>query len=106
MWHEAIATFNAAGVGVGWRYYRDGGWLAKATRGHQTMAWLRVGPGEIRVTFSFPARLRNELEPALAPALREQVRDATGRSVAISLELTSTDLTYLQALVELKRRLR
>lgn len=106
VWDGALATFEAAGASVGWRHYRDGGWLAKATRGHQTMAWLRVGPGEVRVTFYFPARLRDELEPALAPDLRDQVRNATGRSIAISLKLTHPNLVHLHSLVELKQRLR
>lgn len=105
-WDEAAATFEAAGVSVGWRYYRDGGWLAKATRGHQTMAWLRVGPGALRATFYFPARLRGELESELAPQLREQANNAIGRSIAISLELASPDLTHLEALVGLKLRMR
>lgn len=43
--------FAEAGVLVSWRYYRDRGWLAKATRGNKTAAWPALEDGFVRVTF-------------------------------------------------------
>jgi hypothetical protein len=32
-------------MAIAWRYYRDGGWLVKATRGSKTVAWVNVARG-------------------------------------------------------------
>ncbi len=85
VWPQTVAAFEAAGVTMEWRYYRDGGWLAKVTDRRRTIAWMRVEPGLLRVTFYFPERLRETL--LAEPTLRAQIPDSTGRTIAVSLEL-------------------
>lgn len=104
VWATTVAAFEGIGATVEWRYYRDGGWLAKATKRTQTIAWLRVEPGHLRVTFYFAARFRELLldEEGIA-TLREQIADSTGRAIALSLELSETPAPdQLLALIALK----
>jgi len=99
-----VAAFEDAGATVEWRYYRDGGWLAKATSRRQTIAWLRVEPGQLRISFSFPAPLRDQLldEVALA-TIRDQIIEAPGRSIALSLGLSDASaLDPVVALIAVK----
>lgn len=103
-WATTVAAFEGIGATVEWRYYRDGGWLAKATKRSQTIAWLRVEPGQLRATFYFAARFRELLlaEAGIA-TLREQIADSTGRTIALSLGLGDTSsLDQLLTLVALK----
>lgn len=104
VWATTVAAFEGIGASVEWRYYRDGGWLAKATKRSQTVAWLRVEPGHLRVTFYFAARFRELLLDEVAIAtLHEQVAAATGRTIALSLELSETSTPdQLLALIALK----
>jgi hypothetical protein len=85
-WDQTMTVFAEAGVLVSWRYYRDGGWLAKATRGNKTIAWLAVEDGFVRVTFHFAERHRATL--AEADGLARQVRDRIA-AIAVSRRLLS-----------------
>ncbi len=105
VWATTVAAIEEVGSTVEWRYYRDGGWLAKATKRSQTIAWLRVEPGHLRVTFYFAARFRELLldEVGINATLREQVDAATGRTIALSLELGATSAPeQLLALIALR----
>jgi hypothetical protein len=107
VWATTVAAMEEIGATVEWRYYRDGGWLAKATKRSQTIAWLRVEPGHLRVTFYFAARFRELLldEGALDDTLREQVAASAGRTIALRFELSETStLDRLVALLALKVR--
>ena len=107
VWVRTVAGLEEVGATVEWRYYRDGGWLAKATKRSQTIAWLRVEPGHLRVTFYFAARFRELLldEVGIDATLREQVEAATGRTIALSLELRETSTPgQVLALIALKAR--
>ncbi|PKQ31607.1 MAG: hypothetical protein CVT62_07095 [Actinobacteria bacterium HGW-Actinobacteria-2] len=108
VWATTVAALEGVGATVEWRYYRDGGWLTKATKRSQTIAWLRVEPGHLRVTFYFAARFRELLLDEVAIAtLHEQVAAATGRTIALSLELSeASSLDQLLTLVALKARAR
>ncbi|WP_169923691.1 DUF3788 family protein [Propionicimonas paludicola] len=109
-WQEALDAFANAGVDVAWRYYRDGGWLAKATRGKATMAWMSVEPGLARITFYFPARLRETVlaSPDLDDTLRERVATTapTGKSLPVTLRLPDVPTSQVPIVLELKQRLR
>jgi len=109
-WLEALGAFADAGVDVAWRYYRDGGWLAKATRGKATMAWMSVEPGLARITFYFPARLRDTIlaSPDLDDTLRESVATTapTGKSLPVTLRLPDVPASQVPVVLELKQRLR
>ncbi len=109
-WQEALGAFADAGVDVAWRYYRDGGWLAKATRGKATMAWMSVEPGLARITFYFPARLRDTIlaSPDLDDTLRERIAAAApvGKSLPVTLHLPDFPASQVPVVLELKQRLR
>lgn len=107
VWATTVAAFEGIGATVEWRYYRDGGWLAKATKRSQTIAWLRVEPGQLRVTFYFAARFRDLLldEVGIDAALRDRVADSTGRTIPLSLELSDTSAPdQLPTLIAVKVR--
>jgi hypothetical protein len=90
-WEQTLAAFAEAGVPVSWRYYRDGGWLAKARRGNKTIAWLTVEDGFVRVAFHFAERHRAAL--AEADGLPRQVRERisgmalSGRLLSVTFEV-------------------
>ncbi|MBA3020626.1 DUF3788 family protein [Propionicimonas sp.] len=107
VWATTVAALEEVGATAEWRYYRDGGWLAKATKRSQTIAWARVEPGQLRVSFYFAARFRELLldEMGIDAAIREQVEAATGRTIALSLELGATSAPeQLLALIGFKLR--
>ena len=104
-------ALTAAGVTVGWRYYRDGGWLAKAVRGSKTVAWMSVDKGFARVTFYFAARLRDALcDAADVPArVRDEIKAgaAVGKLVPVTLELrTPADVADAEAVLGCKLKLK
>jgi len=109
-WQGALDAFADAGVDVAWRYYRDGGWLAKATRGKATMAWMSVEPGLARITFDFPARLREAIlaSPDLDDTLRERIATTatTGKSLPVTLRLPDVPASQVPIVLELKQHLR
>ena len=106
-WHGALAAAAARGVDVAWRYYRDGGWLARASRGGRTVAWLSVGPGLVKVAFYFAERHRALLveDAGLPRQLRERIASTAlvGRLLPVALELgAATDLPAFDELLRLK----
>lgn len=109
-WKEALDAFAEAGVDVTWRYYRDGGWLAKATRGKTAMAWMSIEPGLARITFYSPARLRETIlaSPDLDDTLRERIASATpvGKSLPVTLRLPDVAASQVPIVLDLKQRLR
>ena len=60
-WTMLTDHFADAGAPVEWRYYREGGWLAKAVGKGQTVGWLSVEDGYVRVTCYFAERHRISL---------------------------------------------
>lgn len=107
VWDELLAHLAGRGVDVSWRYYRDGGWLAKASHGGRTVAWLSVDPGLIRVAFYFAERHRGLLagQAGLPLGLRERVvaTGLVGRLLPVGVELApGADLAAFVELVRLK----
>lgn len=105
VWHELLSVCAAAGVQVQWRYYRDGGWLAKVTKGTKTIAWIAVDDGFVRVTCHFAARHRTMLIDAasLPDPVREQARTAPPGRKLLSLTVEvreASDVTTVQAVLE------
>ena len=109
-WQEALDAFAEAGVDVAWRYYRDGGWLAKVTLGKTTMAWMGVEPGAARITFYFPARLRDTIMAGseLDERLRVRIAGAApvGKSLPVTIVLPEDPAGQVPVILELKKRLR
>ena len=108
-WDLLTELMDAHGVVVGWRYYRDGGWLARASRGGRTVAWLNVAPGCVRVTFYFAERHRAMLvdDSELAPDLRARIATVAliGKLLPVSLELLNgPDVRDVGAVLHAKLR--
>jgi len=94
-------------MAITWRYYRDGGWLAKATLGSKTVAWVNVAPGCVRATCYFAERDRAGIadDRDLPVDVRNRVAVVApiGKSVPVSLEArTSEDVSTIGAVVRLK----
>ena len=97
------------GLTVCWRYYREGGWLAKATKGSKTVAWLNVVPGGARVTCYFAERDRARLveNPALPADVRDRIAVVAliGKLLPVSLEVReSADVEVVCTTLRIKRR--
>jgi len=110
-WHLLGGMLAEAGVIVEQRYYRDGGWLFKATKGSKTMTWMRVDRGFGRATFYFPERHRSTLEDAanLPTEVRQQIkeRQPMGKTLGVTLEVrTPEDVTTAKALLAYKLSLK
>ena len=106
-WDELTALIADAGAPLTWRYYRDGGWLAKATKGRKTIAWLSVAQGHCTITFYFAERHRSILtqDPALTEELRHRIATTalSGRLLPVSLDLhDSRHLPQVRALLDTK----
>jgi hypothetical protein len=107
VWEESTALFAGVGAPVSWRYYRDGGWLAKAVAGKKTIAWLTVDEGIVRITFYFAERHRATFRDAsaLSGGLRERI-EATpliGKLLPVTLEVrSSADVALVSAVLAIK----
>ncbi|MEU8538946.1 DUF3788 family protein [Streptomyces sp. NPDC048717] len=77
-WDALTRALTDAGVQVAWRWYRDGGWLAKAADRRRTIAWIAIEGDATRCSFHFAERLRDDLAslPDLPPELTRRVREA------------------------------
>jgi hypothetical protein len=107
VWEETTALFAGIGAPVAWRYYRDGGWLAKLVAGKKTIAWLAVEEGLVRVTFYFAERHRTALRdaPGLTGEVRERVEDTPliGKLLPVTFEIrSSVDVALVRALLTIK----
>jgi len=91
-------------LSLSWRHYRDGGWLCKALRGQQNLAWLAVWDRYFTVTFYFAARHRADLVALpIGADLRRQAAEAemTGRMLLLVIEVH--DAPDVEAVVEVMR---
>jgi len=111
VWHSLCHELKDDGVAAGWRFYSDGGWLAKAALHGKTVFWTQVDHGFARVTFYFAERHRNVLAEAmdLPESLRQQVagQRMTGKLLPVSLHLqTATDVEVIKAVMGYKLSLK
>jgi hypothetical protein len=107
VWDELVGLLTDAGATVGWRHYRDGGWLAKASRCGKTVAWLSVEDGFARCTFYFAERHRQVLAhaPGICDALRSRIAGVplTGRLLPVPLEVRGAeDTAQVRAVLAVK----
>jgi len=106
-WAATVAMLSNAGATPTWHYYRDGGWLAKATKGSKTIAWLAIDDGERpcgKLTFYFAERLRDDVlsSPGLSDERRQELvaTKPIGRSLPVQFDLdTTTDLKQVEAII-------
>jgi len=91
-WLELIDYLDANGISVSWKWYRDGGWLARAAKGSKTILWAQIDDaGYVSGSFYFAARLREALAdyPGLTPKQAREIRDVElcGKQVSVPFEL-------------------
>ena len=106
-WDQVTAALSELGAEVSWRYYRDGGWLAKATLGKKTIAWLAVEDGFVRVTVFFAERHRTMLGtlPGLPATTSGRIATTplSGRLLPVTTEVrTRDDMRIAQVTLEAK----
>lgn len=106
-WNLVITLLTDAGTVLSWRYYRDGGWLAKATLGKKTIAWLAVEDGFVRVTFYFAERHRTTLRnlPDLPRPTGERIAamPLSGKLLPVTFEIhTPEDADTARLILEAK----
>jgi hypothetical protein len=106
-WDELTTSVADSGALLVWRYYRDGGWLARATKGQKTVAWLSVAQGHATITFYFAERHRSILaqNPALTDEMRRHIAATplSGRLLPVTLEIhDSRHLHQVRALLAAK----
>ena len=111
VWDQLVGLLEESGLAMGWRYYRDGGWLARVTRGSKTVAWVNVAPGCVRATCYFTERDRGEIadDPDLPADVRDRVAAVAlvGKLLPVSLEArTSEDVRTIGTVLQRKLRLR
>lgn len=108
IWAELTALIADSGALLAWRYYRDGGWLARASEGRKTIAWVNVGQGHATITFYFAERHRSILahNPALTDEVRHQIATAalSGKLLPVTLDLHDRrHLPEVRALLAMKQ---
>ena len=55
-WQKFNEEFATHGLALEWRFYKDGGWLAKITHKTKTIIWGSVSDGYFSASFNFPAK--------------------------------------------------
>lgn len=111
-WDALLCAVADAGGAVAWRWYRDGGWLARAAKGRKTLLWANVDDqGFVDGSFYFAARLREAVAgmPGISADAAKSIRTSTlwAGTVAVPFELrTPADVDALQPLLAAKLTLR
>ena len=55
-WNVFVEKLSDYDVTVEWRYYKDGGWLAKCTHKKKNIIWASVSEGFFSTSFNFPEK--------------------------------------------------
>lgn len=109
-WTMLTDLFADVGATIKWRYYREGGWLAKAVGKGKTVGWLSVEDGYVRVTCYFAERHRIPLlgDEGLA-ALHPVIANTrlSGRLLPVTLEVRAvSDVETAKRVIAAKIRLK
>ncbi|MCL2735955.1 MAG: DUF3788 family protein [Propionibacteriaceae bacterium] len=107
-WAQWADVLASAGVDTAWRYYKDGGWVIRASRGSRTIAWMSVNRDYGRVTFLFAQRLRSTLVAAddLPEWIKDAARDAQ-KMLSLTIQIrTSADVADAHAVLRYKLALK
>ena len=92
-----------------WRFYKDGGWLAKITRKKKTLIWGYAEAGYFGTNFNFPNK-PHLLEGVLALDVSDKWKDSLitspkGAYFAMQIEVRSVaDLDDVYKMMEFKRK--
>jgi len=103
---EKLSDFEAS---LEWRYYKDGGWLAKITRKKKTIIWGSPEDGYFGASFLFsekPHLRAGVLELDISDELKNKlVSTPGGNFFSIAIDVYSeNDLPNVYKLIEYKKR--
>lgn len=95
-------------VDLAWRFYKDGGWLAKAARKKKTIFWGKAEDGRFEIAFHFNERSKQGvLELDISHDVKEIFSNAplNGRSLTtLKIDLCSeSQLSDVYQLIEYKK---
>jgi len=111
-WLELLDYLEANGITVAWKWYRDGGWLARAAKGSKTIFWAQIDDaGFVSGSFYFTARLRQALAeyPGIPPKQTQEILNAKpwGKQVSVPFKVrTLANVKSLEPLVNAKLSLK
>lgn len=103
---EKLSDFE---VSLEWRFYKDGGWLAKATRKKKTIFWGEPGSGYFTIAIHFNERNKEGvLELDIADELKQIFSNTPsngGKLTTLKIKIYSEDeLPDVYQLIDYKRR--
>ncbi len=86
-----------------WRYYNDGkSWLLNVSRKKKTVFWVGVNEGSFRTSFSFSAKVEQDVLKSRLPAeIKRQYRDTAGnhfRGISLVIKAKKDVETYKELL--------
>ncbi len=101
---EKLSDFE---VGLEWRFYKDGGWLAKGTRKKKTIFWGAAEDGFFAIAFHFNERNKQGvLELDIADELKRDFSNAPingSKLTSLKIDIYSeSDLSDVYQLIDYK----
>lgn len=102
---EKLPDFEAA---LEWRFYKDGGWLAKVTRKKKTLFWGELEDGRFAIAFHFNERNKQGvLELDIADERKQNFMNAPisgGKITTLKIDIRSeSDLPDVYRLIDYKK---
>lgn len=103
---EKLSDFEA---NLEWRFYKDGGWLAKVTRKKKTIFWGGPEAGRFRISFHFNERNKQGvLELTIADELKRTFASEPpngGKLTSLKIYIYGeSDLADVYQLIDYKKR--
>lgn len=97
---EKLPNFN---VNFEWRFYKDGGWLAKATHKKKTIFWMEAMSDYFLIAFHFNEKtIQGVYELNIAKTLKQELlQSQNDESKFTSLKIKVVNLTYLPDIYQL-----
>ena len=108
-WKEFNENLQNYDISLEWRYYKDGGWLAKVTHKKKTIVWVSASEGSFSTGFGFPEKphLRAGVQELdISDDVKQSITSTpkgTSFSIVINVYQTS-QLTDVYRLIEYKKR--
>ncbi|MBP1046234.1 DUF3788 family protein [Enterococcus sp. BWM-S5] len=103
---DKLADFD---VDLEWRFYRDGGWLAKVTRKKKTIFWGEAVKGHLTIAFNFNERNKQGvLELDIADDLKRMFSNTPpngSKITSLKIDIYSeSELPDVYQLIDYKKR--
>ncbi|POY40688.1 hypothetical protein C3L50_04095 [Flavobacterium alvei] len=106
-----IITNKNIGLGVEWRYYKDGkSWLCKVSLKKKTFFWLSVWDGYFKIGFYFAEKNSSEIENLdIANTIKEdfKVSKKIGKLIPLAISMNRKEqITDVLKIIEYKKNLK